>query len=72
MDDLVLAEARACCEKLASPTCVSTFAGLAQVKEDTTLPTLNTEVEDLKGYADAHGISSERVIGIGYSSAPSL
>ncbi len=71
MDDLVLAEARACCEKLRIPHVRFNFRGVgaSEGRHDSSDAEHNGEVEDLKAVLSwtRTEFRSERVIGIGYS-----
>jgi len=71
MDDLVLAEARACCEKLRIPHVRFNFRGVgaSEGSHDSSDAEYNGEVEDLKAVLSwtRTAFRSERVIGIGYS-----
>ena len=71
MDDLVLAEARACCEKLCIPHVRFNFRGVgaSEGRHDSSDAEYNGEVEDLKAVLSwtRTEFRSERVIGIGYS-----
>ena len=71
MDDLVLAEARACCEKLRIPHVRFNFRGVgaSEGRHDSSDAEYNGEVEDLKAVLSwtRTEFRSERVIGIGYS-----
>ena len=71
MDDLVLAEARACCEKLRIPHVRFNFRGVgaSEGSHDSSDAEYNGEVEDLKAVLSwtRTEFRSERVIGIGYS-----
>ena len=71
MDDLVLAEARACCEKLHMPHVRFNFRGVgaSEGRHDSSDAEHNGEVEDLKAVLSwmRTEFRSERVIGIGYS-----
>jgi len=71
MDDLVLAEARACCEKLRIPHVRFNFRGVgaSEGRHDSSDAEYNGEVEDLKAVLSwtRTVFRAERVIGIGYS-----
>ena len=71
MDDLVLAEARACCEKLCIPHVRFNFRGVgaSEGRHDSSDAEYNGEVEDLKAVLSwtRTEFRAERVIGIGYS-----
>ena len=71
MDDLVLAEARACCEKLRIPHVRFNFRGVgaSEGRHDSSDAEYNGEVEDLKAVLSwtRTEFRAERVIGIGYS-----
>ena len=71
MDDLVLAEARACCEKLRIPRVRFNFRGVgaSEGRHDSSDAEYNGEVEDLKAVLSwmRTVFPAERVIGIGYS-----
>lgn len=71
MDDLVLAEARACCEKLGISHVRFNFRGVgaSEGRHDSSDAEHNGEVEDLKAvmsWIRSH-FQAERIIGIGYS-----
>ena len=71
MDDLVLAEARACCEKLRIPHVRFNFRGVgaSEGRHDSSDAEYNGEVEDLKAVLSwtRTEFRAEHVIGIGYS-----
>ena len=71
MDDPVLTEARACCEKLRIPHVRFNFRGVgaSEGRHDSSDAEYNGEVEDLKAVLSwtRTEFRAERVIGIGYS-----